>query len=233
MARARNVLFQEHVGDAEGVARLAPRLIEGVVEFVGGERDAHAATAAAHRRLDDERIAEFFRQRARLVVGRDGALAARQDGNAGLPGDAPRHDLVAQPFEDIDARTDEYQPGVAAGAGEGGVLRQEAVAGVDGIDFVAFRQGDDAGDVEVGADRLAGLAGAVGFVGLEAVQGEAVLVGVDRHRADAQLGGGAKDADRDLAAVGDEELLNGRGRRGEAVPPAWLACPRRECGRAV
>ena len=69
-------------------------------------------------------------------------------------------------------------------------------------------QGDDAVDVEVGADRLARLADAVGLVGLEAVQGEAVLVGVDGDGADAQLVGRAEDADGDLAAVGDQELAN-------------------------
>src|SRR5581483_4000314 len=45
-----------------------------------------------------------------------------------------------------------------------------------------------------------------------AVQGEAVLVGVDSHRADAELVGRAEDADGDLAAVGDEQ-------------PAHEACP--------
>ena len=31
-------------------------------------------------------------------------------------------------------------------------------------------------------------------------------VGVDRDRRDAELGRGARDADRDLAAIGDQEL---------------------------
>ena len=70
------------------------------------------------------------------------------------------------------------------------------------------RQGDDAGDVEVGADRLAGLADAIGLVGLEAVQGEAVFVRVDGDGADAEFVGRAKDANGDLAAVGDEQLAD-------------------------
>ncbi len=114
--------------------------------------------------------------------------------------------------------------GLVAGAGEVGVLGQKAVAGMDGVDLVLLGQGDDAGDVEVGADRLAGLADAVGFVGLEAVQGEAVFVRIDGHGADAQLVGGAKDADGDLAAVGDQQLADRAGcglcflRHGGPVP---------------
>ena len=87
-----------------------------------------------------------------------------------------------------------------------GVLGQEAVAGMDGVDLVLPGQGDDAVDVEIGADRLAGLADPVGLVGLEAVQGEAILVRVDGHGADAQLMGRAEDANGDLAAIGDQQL---------------------------
>jgi hypothetical protein len=39
------------------------------------------------------------------------------------------------------------------------------------------------------------------------VQAELVLFGIDRDRPLAQLVGRAHDADRDLAAVGDEDLL--------------------------
>ena len=77
----------------------------------------------------------------------------------------------------------------------------------------SLRQGDDAGDVEIGADRLAGLADAIGFIGLEAVQGEAVFMRVDGDRADAEFVGGAEDANGDLAAVGDQQLLDGPGNR--------------------
>ena len=58
---------------------------------------------------------------------------------------------------------------------------------------------------EIRPDRLARLADQVGLVGLEAVQGVAVFVRVDRDRADAQFVGAAEDADGDFAAVGDEQ----------------------------
>ncbi len=63
-----------------------------------------------------------------------------------------------------------------------------------------------AGNVEVGTDGLAGSADAVGLVGLETVQGEAVLMGVEGDGANPQLVGRAEDADGDLAAVGDQQL---------------------------
>ena len=76
--------------------------------------------------------------------------------------------------------------------------------------------GDDAVDVEIRPERLAGRADAIRLIRLEAVQGEAVFMRVDGDGADAQLMGRAKDANGDLAAVGDEKLANGSGH--EMVP---------------
>ena len=68
-------------------------------------------------------------------------------------------------------------------------------------------------DGQVGVDRphrlAAGrLADEVGLVGLEAVEGELVLVRVDRDRRQPQLGRRAKDADGDLGAVRDQKSLH-------------------------
>ena len=55
-------LFDEDVGHAEGGPRLAPGLVERGVESVGRLDDPHPAAAAAHRRLDDHRVAERLRR---------------------------------------------------------------------------------------------------------------------------------------------------------------------------
>jgi hypothetical protein len=119
-----------------------------------------------------------------LCVGFDGG-AAGQHRHSGFLGDVACHDFVAELFEDLHARPNEVQSSLLAGAGEVGVLREEAIAGVDGIDFMLASQGDDAGDVEIGADRLAELADAIGLVRFEAMQRETVLVRVNGHGSDA------------------------------------------------
>ncbi len=88
------------------------------------------------------------------------------------------------------------------------VLRQKAVARVNRIDPVLHGNVDDAGNVEVRPNRLARFAHLVGFVGLEAVQGVAILVGVDGHGANAELMGRAEHADGDFATVGDQNLAD-------------------------
>src|SRR5262249_41634474 len=97
--------------------------------------------------------------------------------------------------------------GLRAGVGELGILGEEAVPGMDGVDTDLLREADDAGDVEVRADRLAGLADAVRFVRLEAVEREAIFVRIDRDRANAELVGRAEHTDGNFTAIGSEELL--------------------------
>ena len=99
-------------------------------------------------------------------------------------------------------------PAFLAGAREGGILGEEAVAGVDRVDVVLFRERDDPGDVEIGFDGTFAGADLVGFVGLEAMQAEAIFLGIDGDGAQSEFGGGAKDADGDLAAVGGEQFLD-------------------------
>ena len=46
------------------------------------------------------------------------------------------------------------------------------------------------------------------FIGLEAVQREAILVAVDRHRTQPELGGSPEAANRDLGSIGDEQFFH-------------------------
>ena len=56
--------------------------------------------------------------------------------------------------------------------------------------------------------RLARFADGIRFIRLESMQGVAVFVSVERDGANAQLVRRAKDADGNLAAVGDEQLAD-------------------------
>ena len=155
-----------------------------------------------------------------LGTGLDRGVAAGEHRDAGLAREPPRGDLVAEQVEQLGPRADEHDPGPLAGPGELGVLGEEAVARVDRVDVLRLGQRDDRLDVQIAADRLAGLADLVRLVGLEPVHREPVFVRVDRHGADAQLVGRAKDPDGDLAAVGDQQLAK-LGHR--AIP--WIKEP--------
>jgi len=111
---------------------------------------------------------------------------------------------------------------------------------VDGVGVRQPGDADDFRDRQVGLDRphrsaVRALADLVGLVGLEAVQRQLVLLGEHRDGGDAELVGGAEDADGDLRPVGDKDLSDRQGqhlrRRKEALSLAGLcSCEKGLCG---
>src|SRR3546814_1848804 len=87
---------------------------------------------------------------------------------------------------------------------------------MDGVRAGDGGGGEDGGDVEVAvlarrrpdADR---------FVGEAHVHGTGVGGGVHRHRLDPHLAAGAVDAERDLSAVGNEDLVEHRCRAAYSI----------------
>ena len=129
-----------------------------------------------------------------------------QNRHARLLHDAPRARLVAHQPDDLRVGTDELDVARLADFGEVRALGQEAVAGMDGVGAGDFGGADDRRHVQV-AVGAARRADADVLVGEPDVQGVLVGLGVDGDRLDAQLAAGEDDAQRDLAAVGDQDLL--------------------------
>ena len=80
---------------------------------------------------------------------------------------------------------------------------------MDGVDAGDGRGREDRRDVEVAVARRR-RADADRLVGQPHMHGVAVGRRMDRHRLDAHLAAGAMDAERDLAAVGDQDLVEHR-----------------------
>ena len=161
------------------------------------------------RRLEDHRPAELLGDRERVGVACHRLGAAREDRHARPVGEIAGGGLVAERLEQLDPRAHKRDARLRAGRRKLGILREEAVAGVDAVDAMGLGQGHDPFDVEVGADRFAGAAHHVGLVGLEAVQREAVFMSVDRDGANAEFVCRSEHPDGDLAAIGDEQFGDG------------------------
>ncbi len=151
------------------------------------------------------------------------ALGARHERHAGGAHLGLRARLVAHALHHVRGRPDEDEVVVLAGADEGGVLGQEAVAGMDGVAAGRLGRRDERRDAEValGRGRRADADRAVGEPDVQRV-----LVGgrVDGDRLDAELVQGADHAHGDLAAVGDEDTVEHGGslarQRVRERPPA-------------
>ena len=210
VARPAHQLLQEDLVVAEGGLGLAPPGGDLLVQLALAFDLPHAAPAAAPARLQHERIADLRGDPPGLRrIVRQGA-AGRDHGDARFLGERTGGDLAAQAAHDVGGRPDEGEARRRAGVGQLRLLREEAVARMDRVGAGVARDADHLCDVEIGLHRVLAFADQVAFVGLEAVQREAVLVGVDRDRLDRQLVGRADHADGDLAAVGDQELAERR-----------------------
>ena len=106
----------------------------------------------------------------------------------------------------IRRRADELDVAGLADFGEVRVLREQSVAGMNGVDVGDLGGADDGGNIQIALRQLR-RADADGFVGKADVQRVPVGVAVDRDRADAQLLARADDAQRDLAAIGYQNFL--------------------------
>ena len=122
---------------AERRLGLALRARERRLQLVLAVDEAHAAPAAARRRLQHHRVADARRRRLRR--GRRGepaaalAVVAGDDRHARGLHQRARRRLAAHRADRRGRRPDERRARGRARLGEVGVLGQEAVAGVDGV----------------------------------------------------------------------------------------------------
>ena len=139
-----------------------------------------------------------------------GSVVPGHDRHARLLHQLARARLRAHRLDRARRRADEHDPGLLAGLRERRVLGEEAVARVDRLARPrAPRDVEDLLDAQV-VLRGGPAAEVVGLVGARDVRRVAVELGVDGDARDAQLLERADDANRDLAAVGDQDLREHR-----------------------
>ena len=207
-----------HAGIVERVRRLVASHRELLLELLGLAAHPHALPAPTRCRLDDHGKPDA----RRLVPGRlhvvDRSLGAGHDRNARGDHGPTGLGLVSHRANHVGGGTDERETGAIADLGELGVLRQEAVAGMDRGRSRDLRRRDDPGDVEI-ALAAGRRPDTDVLVGESDVQRVAIPFRVDGDGADPQLATGADHAERDLAPVCDQDLIEHLG-----ASPGSIGC---------
>src|SRR5579862_3662354 len=205
VARRRDIAFDQERVVAEGASGFAAGRRQRRGELAGFVHDAHSFAATTGRRLDQQRVADVTRVPFDLGVVQSGGAEPGNHRYAGGGGDGLRLDLAAHATDGGGGRPDERDARVGARLREVGVLSKETVAGMHGVGTDSPCRVDDRFD---GQERAASDRGTDvnSFVG-GAHEGRVPIgVGVDRRGVHTHGAAGAHDAQRDLAAIGDQNL---------------------------
>ncbi len=176
-----------------------------VRQFFGRAHNAHAASAAAGLGFENDGVTDLRRNRNRIIGVRNHAVGARQDRHLGLLHCLARFFFFAHQPRDLGRRSDELDVRRAAHLGKVGVLAQQPIPRMDRIDVGDLSRGDNGRHVEI-AVRGPRWPNADGFVGKADMERVPVCLRVDRDGADAELAAGVDDAQRNLAAIGNQDL---------------------------
>ena len=166
----------------------------------------HAAPAATRDGFNYDRVADALGHRLGLLLGIDHAIRTGRGRHVGFLGQGAADRLVLQRIHGARIRSDEADVAALAYVCEMGILRQETVAGVDGVNVGDLGCADNPIDPQI---ALAGgrFADADGFVRHLNVHRVGVRFGIDRDRADVKFLARADDAYGDFPAIRNQNLL--------------------------
>ncbi len=133
-------------------------------------------------------------------------LGAGNTRHAGLGHRCLGADLVTHEADGVRTRSDKDKPAFFDLLRKVGVLRKEPVAWVYGLCVGDFGRADDRRDIEIALVRRRG-ADAHRFVGEAHVLCLGVRLRMDDNRLDSELAASSLDAQGDLAAIGDQYLV--------------------------
>eukprot|EP00754_Rhynchopus_humris_P039735 Rhum_TRINITY_DN22840_c0_g1::Rhum_TRINITY_DN22840_c0_g1_i1::g.176253::m.176253 len=206
VARILDELLHEHAVVAERGHRLALCGVPLAARLLLVPRDAQTLAAAAGGGLDHDGVAQVLGHLEHALLGLDLLLDARDAVDARLRRQHLRVDLVSHRLNRVRRRTDELDALGGEGLGEGGVLAEEAVSGVDGVNVQVFADLENAVHAEVRVTRRSrsDVHSLVRHLDVLRVH---VRGGVHRHRRDAELLAGLEHPACDLTTVGHKQLV--------------------------
>src|SRR5216684_637891 len=194
--------FRVHVRRAEGLLRFTARRLVGCQQLILAANHAHAATAPTRGSLQYQGIPDARRFFRKLFLAFDDAVAPRDGRQAGGFHFPARAVLLSHHFDDFRPWTDEGDFGSFTNFGEIGVLAQEAIPRMDGVDVGNFRGANHLWNVQI-ALAAAGRANAHRFIGKSNVERVTIRLGIYRNGGNAELLAGANDPQGDFPAIGD------------------------------
>src|SRR5262249_27374524 len=147
-----------------------------------------------------------LRELGRFSLASEHTRRTRQHRYSDLAHERARLFLDSHQPDYIGRRPDEFQSRFGAYLGEGSILAEKSVAGMDRIDIGDFGGADDGWEIEIAA-RTFGRTDADGAVGKADMGAVAIGFGINRDGLDAKFLASADHPHRDLSPIGDQDPL--------------------------
>ena len=207
MSSALDDLFDVEAAIAEGGLSLGTGLRKQPLELRHILSNANAPSAPAGSGLDHDRKADLGDDvLCGFQIG-DQTVATWDGQHTGTLGDPARGYLVPHQSDRVAARADEGQASRGDPVGKGRILRQETVAGMNGVGTALPGGGQQSLDIEIGLRRRRGT-DLDGFVGQLHRQGVGIGGAVNLNGRNALFPGRADDPHGDLTPIGDQQFAN-------------------------
>ena len=132
------ILLHENIAAAEGLLRLAVDQLIGGADLLRAVAAAHPTTATAGSSLQNHRKAEGYRLLHGVLCVPQRLRTAGDDGNTTGDSDLLGAKLIAHLPQHLGGWPDEQDAVFLTGSGKVGILRQEAVSGMDGGNTTAL-----------------------------------------------------------------------------------------------
>ena len=206
MARTQHELLEIHIVIAESSSSLGLGSRERAFQVFRPVHFAHALTAAACGSLNQNGILDGLGECAGVFDRFHHTVRAGNRRNPARRHGLTSNGLIAHALDAFGSRAYENKVVLGACTGEIGVFGQEAVAGMH-----RFAARGDCGRNDIGHDQV-GLScrsrsDANRLVGIFHRQRVLIRRRIDRDRFHAKFAGGTHDAQRDLSAVGNQNLF--------------------------
>ena len=210
VTRLFQIFFEIQAGVTEGVERFGGSVAPSGSEVGIAGDEAHAFSAAAGDRFQQNGIAHGLGESLSLFGLFDRLVGAGDSGNIGAARELAAGGFGAERFHGFGGRTDKDETGFFTGAGKRWIFGEEPVAGMNRVAAGAAGHVDQLVDAEITFARWSGTDG-VGFVGETDMEGSAIGFAEDDDGADAKFAAGAEDANGDFAAIGDQDFVEHAG----------------------
>ena len=207
MPGRRQIFLEQHAIIAERATRLALCGRQRLIERASALDDPHASSAAACRCLDQNGKPDRRgpgRQLGRILIR---TVIARHQRNIRLRHHVFRGRLVPHRPHGGRARSDEPYPRSTACIRKVGILRKEAITGMNRIGAGHAGGINHRIDIQIALGRGIGT-DPHGLIGHRHMHRSRIGIGVDRDHVDAHALCCTRDPNRDFPAVGDQKALN-------------------------